>query len=149
MIFPSAVNFREIVRARILGSDVTTKDVKIAKVIRGWSLLQMKGNTIRRNAKHLAPCVIKVPKELIKLQQDVELAIDCFFVNIHVFFTYSTKICFTSVTHIISHHKEYIWEVLHSMYNVQDAPPQRLFCLGFMSLLLLVIGLLEVVEVRR
>jgi hypothetical protein len=60
--------------------------------------------------------VIKVPKELIKLQEDVELAIDSFFVNKHVFFaTYSTKICFTTVTHVVSHHKEYMWEALHSM----------------------------------
>jgi hypothetical protein len=36
----------------------------------------MKGNTVRRNAKRLVKSVIKVPKELIKLQQDVELAID-------------------------------------------------------------------------
>jgi hypothetical protein len=36
----------------------------------------------------------------IKLQQDIELAIDCFFVNKNVFFAnYSTKICFT-VSHI-------------------------------------------------
>ncbi len=37
----------------------------------------MKENTVRRNAKCLVQSVIKVPKELIKLQQDVELAINC------------------------------------------------------------------------
>ena len=57
----------------------------------------MKGNTVRRNSKHVVQSIVKVPRELIKLQQDVELAIDCFFVNKHIFFTtYSTKICFTN-----------------------------------------------------
>jgi hypothetical protein len=47
------------------------------------SVLKMKGNTVRRNAKRLVQSVIKVPSELIKLQQDVELAIDIFFINKH------------------------------------------------------------------
>jgi hypothetical protein len=38
----------------------------------------MKGNTVRRKAMHLVQSVIKVLKELLKLQQDVELAIDFF-----------------------------------------------------------------------
>jgi hypothetical protein len=41
----------------------------------------MKGNTVQRNGKRLAQIIVKVPKELIKLQQDMELAIDCFFVH--------------------------------------------------------------------
>jgi hypothetical protein len=79
----------------------------------------MKKNTIRRNTKRLVQSVIKVPKELIKLQQVVELAIDCFFANKHVLFTtYSTKICFRMVTHIVLHPKEYMWEALHSTYKM-------------------------------
>ena len=58
--------------------DVTTEDVKAADVIWGQSVLKMKGNTVRRNGKCMAQSIVKVPKELIKLQQDVELAIDCF-----------------------------------------------------------------------
>jgi hypothetical protein len=73
----------------------------------------------RKKKWRLVQSVIKVPKELIKLQQDVELAINCFFVNKHVFFiTYSTKIRFTTVTHIASHHKEYMWEALHLTYKM-------------------------------
>ncbi len=78
MIFPSTADFREIVRASILGCDVTPADAKATKVIWGCSVLKMKGNTERRNAKRFVLSVIKVPKELIKLQQDVELVIDCF-----------------------------------------------------------------------
>jgi hypothetical protein len=47
----------------------------------------MKGNSVRRNVKRLVQSVIKVPSDLIKLQQDVELAIDIFFINKHAFFT--------------------------------------------------------------
>jgi hypothetical protein len=87
MIFPYTADFREIVRASIPGCDVTPTDAKAARVIWGCSVLKMKGNTIVRNVKHLVQSVIKVPNELIKLQQDVELAINCFFVKKHVFFT--------------------------------------------------------------
>jgi hypothetical protein len=81
--------------------DVTIDDVKAMEMIWGQSVLKMKGNTVRRNGKHLMQSIVKVPKELIKLQQDVELAIDCFFVNKHIFFTtLSTKTCFTTITHL-------------------------------------------------
>jgi hypothetical protein len=78
MIFPSTAGFREIVRDSIPGCDVTLADAKATKVSWGCLILKMKGNTVRRNAKCLVQSVIKVPKELIKLQQEVELAIDCF-----------------------------------------------------------------------
>ena len=63
--------------------------------------------------------IIKVPLELIKLHRDVELAIDIFFVNKHIFFTtYSTKICFSTVTHLMTREKEAIWEALLVTYNM-------------------------------
>jgi hypothetical protein len=84
----------------------------------------MEGNIVRRNGKRVMQSIIKVSKELIKLQQDVKLAIDCFFVNNHIFLTtYSTKICFTTVTHLAYHTKAFIWEALHStnkMYLLHD-----------------------------
>ncbi len=79
----------------------------------------MKGNMVRRTGKHALQSIIKVLKELIKLQQDVKLAIDCFFVNKHIFFTtYSTKICFTMVTHLGFRTKALIWEALHVTYKM-------------------------------
>ena len=98
---------------------MTIKDVKAAEVIWGQSVLKMKGNTARRNGKHVAQSIVKVPRELIKLQQDVELAIDCFFFNKHIFFTtYSTKIYFTKVTHLAHHTKAYLWEALFGTYKM-------------------------------
>ncbi len=78
MIFPSTADFREIVRTSIPGCDVTPADAKAVKVIQGCLVLKVKGNTLRRNTKRLVQSVIKVPKELIKLQHDVELAINFF-----------------------------------------------------------------------
>jgi len=67
----------------------------------------------------MAQSTVKVPKELIKLQQDFELAIDCFFVNKHIFLTTSsTKICFTMVTHLAYWTKSLIWEDLHATYKM-------------------------------
>jgi hypothetical protein len=49
----------------------------------------------------------------------VELAIDCFFVNRHVFFTtFSTKVCFTTVTHLTNRTKEAIWAALLATYKM-------------------------------
>jgi hypothetical protein len=79
----------------------------------------MKGNTLRKNSKRMAQSIVKVPRELIKLQQEVELAIDCFFVNKHIFLTtMSTKICFTTVTHLAYQKKTLIWEALHAAYKM-------------------------------
>jgi hypothetical protein len=75
----------------------------------------MKGNTVRRNGKCVAQSIVK----LIKLQQDVELVIDCFFVNKHIFLTtMSAKICFTMVTHLTYRTKALIWEALHATYKM-------------------------------
>ena len=101
------------------GLDVTTEDVKAADVIWGRSVLMMKGNNVRRNHKGVLQSIVKVPKELIKLQKDVELAIDYFIVNKHIFLTtYSTKICFTTVTHLVQQTKALFWEALHATYKM-------------------------------
>ena len=86
LIYPSTSDFRAIVSVGgVPGSDVTTKDVKATDVIWGRSVLKMNENTVRRNGKRMVQSIVKVPKELLKLQQDVELAIDCFFVKKHIF----------------------------------------------------------------
>jgi hypothetical protein len=102
LIYASTADYRAIVSVwGVLGLDVTIKDVKVDGVIWGQSVLKMKGNTVRKNGKRMAQSIVKIPRELIKLQQDVELAIDCFFVIKHIFITtYSTKICFTTFTYL-------------------------------------------------
>jgi hypothetical protein len=93
LIYPSTADFRAIVSAGgVPGSDVTLDDVKAAEVVWGRSVLKLKGDMTRSNAKRTVQSIVKVPNELIKLHHEVELAIDCFIVNKHVFFTtYSFK----------------------------------------------------------
>ena len=103
----------------IPGCDVTLDNAKAAEAIWGQSLLKMKGNTVRKNATRMTQSIVRVPTKLIKLHQNVELAIDVFFINKHIFFiTFSTKICFTTITHLTSHNKKMIWEALHFTYKM-------------------------------
>ena len=116
----STTDFWAIVSAGgIPGCKVTLDDTKAAEVIWGWSVLKMKGNTVRKNAKQVTQSIVKVTTELIKLHQNVELAIDMFFINKHIFFTtYSTKICFTTITHLAFHNQKLIWDALHATYKM-------------------------------
>jgi len=120
LLCPSTSDYRAIDSAGgVPGSDVTLDDVKAAEVIWGCSVLKMKGNMTRKNGKHMTQSIVKVPTELIKLHKNVELAIDCFFVNKHIFFTtISTKICFTTITHLTKRNKEVIWVVLRATYKM-------------------------------
>jgi hypothetical protein len=94
MIHLSTADFRAKASAGgISGCEVTPDNVKAAEVIWGQSVLKMKGNTVRRNGKRVVQSIIKVPKELIKLQQDVELATNCFFVNKHIFLPPTAQRC--------------------------------------------------------
>ncbi len=120
LIYPSTTNYRAIVSVRgVPGADVTIEIVNATEAMLGQSVLKMKGNTVRRNGKCMAQSIVNVPRELIKLQKYVELVIDCFFVSKHIFFTtYSTKICFTTVTHLAHCTKAYLWEALFGTYKM-------------------------------
>ena len=88
-------------------------------MIWGRSVLRMKGNRVKKNAKQMMQIIIKVPMGFIKLHQNMELAIDFFFINKYIFFTtYSTKICFTTVTHLSLCTKKLIREALYTTYKM-------------------------------
>ncbi len=62
---------------------------------------------------------MKVTRELLQLQQKVCIGIDIFFVNGHIFFmTYSRKICFTTVTHLINHKVSEVRAAMHKIYQM-------------------------------
>jgi len=48
--------------------------------------------------------IVKVPRNLIKVQQDVVLAIDIFFVKV----LGSKEICFTTTTHLVSRNLDFL-----------------------------------------
>ncbi len=62
---------------------------------------------------------MKVPRELLQLQQKVCIGIDIFFFNGHIFFmTYSRKIRFTTVTHFINCKVSEVWDTMHKIYHM-------------------------------
>jgi hypothetical protein len=62
---------------------------------------------------------VKVPRELIYLQQKVCIGIDTFFVNGHIFFMmYSRMICFSTVTRLINHKVVEVWAMMHKIYQM-------------------------------
>ena len=116
----------------ILGCEITLDNAKAAEAIWGWSVLKMKGNTVRKNAKQMTQSIVKVPTKFIKLHQNVELAINVFLINKHTFFTtFSTKICFTTITHLTFHTKKLIWEALLATYKMYMLRGFRLIGLGW------------------
>ncbi len=79
----------------------------------------MKGNMVRRNGKKVVQSVIKVPTELIKLHQDVQLAINVF-LSTNTSSSQPTAQRYASLWSLIWHtmKKEFIWEALLVTYNM-------------------------------
>ncbi len=62
---------------------------------------------------------MKVPWELLQLQQNVCIGIDIFFVNGHIFFmAYSKKTCFIAVTHLINRKVSEVWDAMHKIFQM-------------------------------
>ncbi len=62
---------------------------------------------------------MKVPKELLQLQQKAWIGINIFFVNGHIILMkYIRKICFTKVTHLINHKVSKVWAAMHKIYQM-------------------------------
>jgi hypothetical protein len=74
---------------------------------------------VRETGHHKQQSLVKVPKELLQLQQMVCIGIDIFFVNGHIFvMMYSRKICFTTITHLINHKVSEVWAAMHKIYQM-------------------------------
>jgi hypothetical protein len=65
---------------------VTVDDAKVAHKIWGASVPKLKGSTVQETGQHKPQSLVKVPRELIQLQQKVCIGIYIFFVNGHIFF---------------------------------------------------------------
>jgi hypothetical protein len=85
----------------------------------GASVSRLKGSTVRETSHHKLQSLVKVPKELLQLQQKVCIGINIFFVNSHIFFVmYSRKICFATITHLINHKVSEVWVMMHKIYQM-------------------------------
>ena len=74
---------------------MTVEDINVALNIWGKNIAELKGNTIRSKQNTMARDSVKIPVDLLKLQKEVFLTLDVFFVNkIPLFLTLSQKIFF-------------------------------------------------------
>jgi hypothetical protein len=100
--YPSNADFENVLRAGDIGGCTpTADDDKIAYKIWGNSVPRLKGSTVRETGQCMPQSLVKVPRELVQLQQKVHIDIDIFFVSGHIFFmVHSRMICFTTITHL-------------------------------------------------
>jgi hypothetical protein len=120
LAYPSNADFKAVLRVGgIGGCTVTVDDAKVAHKIWGASGPKLKGSTVQETGQHKPQSLVKVPWELLQLQQKVCIGIDIFFVNGHIFFMmYSRKICFTTVTHLINRNVSEVWDAMHKIYQM-------------------------------
>jgi hypothetical protein len=118
--YPSNADFETVLRAGgIVGCTLTADNAKVAFKNWGNSVPRLKGCTVRETGQRKPQSLVKVPRELIQLQQKVRIGIDIFFVNGHVFFMmYSRMTCFTTVTHLINHKVVEVWAAMHKIYQI-------------------------------
>jgi hypothetical protein len=116
---PSMKDFKWIIRShQIKDSPVTVQDVEVATSIWGKNIPALKGKTTRSKSTPVAKDYVKVPKELLKLHQEVFLTADIFFVNkIPFFLTLSRKICFTAVNHLANRTVPHIFKAFKEIYQ--------------------------------
>jgi hypothetical protein len=118
--YPSNANFEAVLRVGGIGSCIiTVENAKVPNNIWGASVPRLKGGTVRETGPCKPQSLVKVPKELLQLQQKVCIGINILFVNGHIFFImYSRKICFTTISHLINHEVSEVWAKMHTIYQM-------------------------------
>jgi hypothetical protein len=97
---------------------VTVQDSDVALNIWGKNIATLKGKTTRRKTIPVAMDYVKVPLELMKLNKDLFLTTDIFFVNKNLFFlTLSRKITFTAVNQLTDRTVPQIFKAFKEIYQ--------------------------------
>jgi hypothetical protein len=72
LAYPSNADFEAVLRVGgIGGCTVTVDDAKVAHKIWGASVPKLKGSTVQETGKRKPQSLVKVPRELLQLQQKV------------------------------------------------------------------------------
>ena len=80
---------------------MTAQDIDIEHAICVNKIVALKGKTTRKKPIHMSGDIVKIPKELIKLQKEVFVAATIFFVNgVPLFISLSPNTTFTAVGHL-------------------------------------------------
>jgi hypothetical protein len=120
LAYPSNADFEVVLQVSGIGCcTITVDDAKVAHKIWGASVPKLKGSTVQETGQRKPQSLMKVPRDLSQLQQKVCIGIDIFIVNGHIFFmTYSRKISFTTVTHLINRKVSEVWDAVHKIYQM-------------------------------
>jgi hypothetical protein len=97
---------------------MTIQDIDVATKIWGKNIAALKRKTTRSKTHPVARDYVNVPKELLKIHEEVFLTTDIFFVNkIPFFLTLSRNICFTAVNHLTDRTVPQIFKAFKEMYQ--------------------------------
>ena len=118
--YPSIKDYKWMIQNnQIQDCPVTVQDIECAHKIWGKDIAALKGKTTRSKPIHVAGDFVKVPKELLKLHQEVYLTTDIFFVNkVPFLLTLSRKICFTAVKHLANRTVQEIFKAFVEVYTL-------------------------------
>jgi hypothetical protein len=85
----------------IKNCEVKPKDLENAIAIGGNNVAELKGKTIWKKLAPVISDIMKVPRDLLKLEKDVSMCLDIFFINkIPFLITLSLRIYFTTVLNL-------------------------------------------------
>ena len=88
--YPSVYDYKIIVKNNILmNCPISEKDIDIAEKIFGPDIHRLKGKTVRKKSVPVIEDYVQVPREILKLNKNVTLAVDHMYVNGECFFTLS------------------------------------------------------------
>ena len=97
---------------------VKIQDIDVAHNIWVKSVPDLKVNTTGNKPIPVAGELVQVPENLVKLQTNIQLTSDLFFVDIIPFFlAFIRKICFTAVNHIYNRKLETIFMSFKNIYS--------------------------------
>jgi hypothetical protein len=116
--YPSMKDFKWVIRSnQIKDCPVMIQVIDVAMKVWGKNIATLKGKTTRSKTHPETRDYVKVPKELLKLQKEVFLTTDIFFVNkIPVFLSLSRNICFTAVNHLMDRTVPQFFKAFTVMY---------------------------------
>jgi hypothetical protein len=116
---PSMKDFKRVIGSNhIKDCPVKVQDIDVALKIWGKHITALKGKTTRSKMMQVARDCVKVPLELMKLNKEVFMTTDLFFVNNNLFFfTLSRKITFTAVNHLVDRMVLQIFKAFKDIYQ--------------------------------
>ena len=122
LVYPSMKDFRWAVMSnQIKNCPVTAEDIDIAQRIWGKDIAALKGKTVRKKPTPVQGNSMKVPRDFLRLHQDVFMTLDIFFVaGIPFLLTLSRKIDFTTVTHLADRKLETIYQAYKSVQSLYE-----------------------------